>query len=113
MSPEERASQGWMQMQRENTRLRDALIRLRDMTQEQESALKEEIALLEEESEELDVLKAEHDASNNFAVVIAKLNDSAESSRLELQKMQEIHDKVFDMGDDVKNIELEIGRAHV
>lgn len=63
MSPEERASQGWMQMQRENTRLRDALIRLRDMTQEQESALKEEIALLEEESEELDKLKGEYDAT--------------------------------------------------
>ncbi|KIW06310.1 uncharacterized protein PV09_02775 [Verruconis gallopava] len=61
MSPEERASQGWMQMQRENSRLRDALIRLRDMTQEQESALKEEIALLEEESEELAKLKEEHD----------------------------------------------------
>ena len=63
MSPEERASQGWMQMQRENARLRDALIRLRDMTQEQESALKEEIALLEEESEELDQLKGEYDAT--------------------------------------------------
>jgi dynactin 1 len=63
MSPEERASQGWMQMQRENARLRDALIRLRDMTQEQEGALKEEIALLEEEVEELDGLKGEFDTT--------------------------------------------------
>ncbi|QDS74032.1 hypothetical protein FKW77_009033 [Venturia effusa] len=53
MTPEERASQGWIQMQTENTRLREALLRLRDMTDEREEALKAEIELLEEDSQEL------------------------------------------------------------
>ena len=53
MSPEERTSQGWMQMERSNERLREALIRLRDMTQEQESDLKSQIAELESDAQDL------------------------------------------------------------
>ncbi|KAL8696362.1 MAG: hypothetical protein Q9224_002837 [Gallowayella concinna] len=49
MSPEEKTSQGWLQMERSNERLREALVRLRDVTQEQEADLREEIAGLEAE----------------------------------------------------------------
>ncbi|CRK28850.1 hypothetical protein BN1708_015339, partial [Verticillium longisporum] len=37
MTPEERSSTGWLQMERTNERLREALIRLRDLTQAQEA----------------------------------------------------------------------------
>ncbi|KAL8652075.1 MAG: hypothetical protein Q9226_004415, partial [Calogaya cf. arnoldii] len=47
MSPEEKTSQGWLQMERSNERLREALMRLRDVTQEQETELREKIAALE------------------------------------------------------------------
>ncbi|KAL8686767.1 MAG: hypothetical protein Q9218_006878, partial [Villophora microphyllina] len=47
MSPEERTTQGWLQMERSNERLREALMRLRDVTQEQEADLREQIAELE------------------------------------------------------------------
>ncbi|KAL8724428.1 MAG: hypothetical protein Q9181_006823 [Wetmoreana brouardii] len=47
MSPEEKTSQGWLQMERSNERLREALMRLRDVTQEQEADLREQIAELE------------------------------------------------------------------
>ena len=36
ISPEEKTSQGWLQLQRENARLRDAILRLRDLTEEQQ-----------------------------------------------------------------------------
>ncbi|KAI4256437.1 MAG: hypothetical protein L6R42_006226, partial [Xanthoria sp. 1 TBL-2021] len=47
MSPEERTSQGWLQMERSNERLREALMRLRDVSQEQETELRDQIAELE------------------------------------------------------------------
>ena len=47
MNPEEKTSQGWLQMERSNERLREALFRLRDVTQQQESDLKQQIQELE------------------------------------------------------------------
>ena len=60
MSPEEKTSQGWLQMERETERYREALIRLRDVTQQQEADLKEQIAELEQDAEELNKIKNEH-----------------------------------------------------
>jgi dynactin 1 len=47
MSPEERTSAGWLQMEKENERLRDALLRLRDLTRDREGELKEQVQDLE------------------------------------------------------------------
>jgi len=60
MSPEEKTSQGWLQMERSNERLREALMRLRDVTQEQEASLKDQIMELEQDVLELDKLKGEY-----------------------------------------------------
>ena len=57
MSPEERASTGWLQMERNNERLREALITLRDMTQANEEELKEQIKVLEDDVREFDMVK--------------------------------------------------------
>ena len=62
ISPEERASQGWLQMEHENTRLRNALMRLREITQDTEVELNQRIGELEEESRELETVKAQYDA---------------------------------------------------
>lgn len=61
MSPEERTSQGWLQMERENERLRQALLRLRDITQDNETELKEKIESLEEDVQELGTIKHDYD----------------------------------------------------
>lgn len=63
MSPEERASQGWLQMQRSNERLKEALLRLRDITEQQEEELKEEIKSLQAELKELGGVKEEYEAT--------------------------------------------------
>ena len=63
MSPEERTSAGWLQMERNNERLREALIRLRDITRDQETELKGQIKLLEDELQEYGGVKEELDAS--------------------------------------------------
>lgn len=61
MSPEERASTGWLQMERNNERLREALIRLRDMTQEQEEELRAQIRSLEEDLSEHAKIKEQYE----------------------------------------------------
>lgn len=58
MSPEERTSAGWLQMERSNERLRDALLRLRDITQDKEGELKEQIQALEDQVKEVDAVKS-------------------------------------------------------
>ncbi|EGD88677.1 hypothetical protein H112_03597 [Trichophyton rubrum D6] len=63
MSPEEKSSQGWLQMERTNERLREALIRLRDMTQQQEADLKDQVKDLEEELKDYNNLKAQYEST--------------------------------------------------
>ena len=60
MSPEEKTSQGWLQMEREKERYREALMRLRDVSHEREAGLKEQVAELEKDLEELRNIKNEH-----------------------------------------------------
>jgi dynactin 1 len=60
MTPEEKTSQGWIQMERNNDRLREALLRLRDMTQEQEAALRQQIKELESDVQELEKVRASY-----------------------------------------------------
>ena len=60
MSPEEKTSQGWLQMERSNERLREALMRLRDVTQQQEADLKEQVLDLERDVQDLDKIKEEY-----------------------------------------------------
>lgn len=49
ISPEEKASQSWLHMERNNERLKEALLRLRDMTEQKESELRSEIKSLLED----------------------------------------------------------------
>lgn len=63
MSPEERSSQGWLQMVKTNERLREALMRLRDMTQQQESDLKDHIRELEQDLEDYAAIKSQYETT--------------------------------------------------
>ncbi|KAG0646140.1 dynein-associated polypeptide [Hyphodiscus hymeniophilus] len=61
MSPEEKTSKGWLQMERNNERLREALLRLRDMTQQTEAELRDEIKSLETDIRHLGSVKEYYD----------------------------------------------------
>lgn len=60
VSPEERTSTGWLQMERNNERLREALIRLRDITQEQDEENKAQIKSLGKDLEEYEAVKEQY-----------------------------------------------------
>jgi dynactin 1 len=61
ISPEEKTSASWVQMEHENERLRDAIIRLRDVSRADEASYKKHVKSLEEDSKELAELKAAHE----------------------------------------------------
>ncbi|KAG8160559.1 hypothetical protein KVR01_010095 [Diaporthe batatas] len=76
MSPEEKASTNWIQMERNNERLRDALIRLRDITQQQEEEFRDQIKSLEEDVTELTTVKEQHEtAKGKLAQAEAMVED--------------------------------------
>nr|AAN75570.1 p150 dynactin NUDM [Aspergillus nidulans] len=63
MSPEEKSSHGWLQMEKTNERLREALIRLRDMTQQQEAELKDQIKELQQDLEDYAAIRSKYEAT--------------------------------------------------
>lgn len=77
MSPEERTSAGWMQLEKSNERLREALISLRDIAHDKESELKEEIRALEKQTQDMEPLQKQF-----------------ETTREELQQSQAIADNL-------------------
>lgn len=94
MSPEERASTGWLQMERTNERLREALIRLRDITQAQEEELKDQIVSLEEDVKEFGTVKEE------YSTVKEKLQQSeaaVEDLRQQLDTAMGAEDMIEDL----------------
>ncbi|KAK0366322.1 hypothetical protein LTR91_007501 [Friedmanniomyces endolithicus] len=60
MSPEERTSTGWLQMERSNERLREALLRLRDLTQDKEAELMEQVDDLSQQVQQVDILQSQY-----------------------------------------------------
>ncbi|RPB00971.1 hypothetical protein L873DRAFT_1764796 [Choiromyces venosus 120613-1] len=70
MTQEEKTSAGWLQMEKQNERLREALLRLREITSQTETELKDTIKSLEEDNTELAVYK------ENFETTKEKLNAS-------------------------------------
>lgn len=53
MNPEERTSKGWIQMEKQNERLKDALLRLREITAQAEQELKDTVESYKEENASL------------------------------------------------------------
>ena len=66
---EERSSHSWIQMEREKDRLREALLRLRDMTQAREAELKAQVRSLEEDMRELTGLQQRYDTTRERMLV--------------------------------------------
>lgn len=101
MSPEEKTSQGWLQMERNNERLREALIRLRDMTRQTESELRDEIKSLEEDVRDYGVVKENYDAAKEK---LAQSEASIEDLRQQLDNALGAEDMIEELTD--KNMAL-------
>ena len=101
MSPEERTNKGWLQMEKENERLRKALIRLRELTQEQDSELRRVISGLENDVSVLSGFKEQYEG-NNTSLLQARVD--IEDLRLRLDAALGAEEVIEELTD--KNIVL-------
>jgi dynactin 1 len=111
-TPEDRTTHGWLQMEKTNERLRDALIRLRDMTQQQESDLKAQIKELEEDLEEYAAVKSDYEAAKE-RLLIAETNVDDLKQQLETalgaeEMIEELADKNMRYQDEINELKAAI-----
>ncbi len=103
MTSEERSSAGWLQIEKENQRLRDALLTLRDMTQESETGLRDHVKELENDLSGFEALRSEHEktkselAASQTAVQTLKQNlEAAEDQELVVAQLTEEKDTLME-----------------
>ncbi|GAB0133822.1 hypothetical protein EsDP_00002216 [Epichloe bromicola] len=94
MTSEERASTGWLQMERTNERLREALLRLRDLTQAQEEELRDQIVGLEEDVKEFGQIKDEYASTKEK---LAKSEAAVDDLRQQLDTALGAEDMIEDL----------------
>ncbi|OAA67273.1 dynactin [Niveomyces insectorum RCEF 264] len=94
MTPEEKASAGWLQMERTNERLRAALLRLRDLAQQQEEELRDEVKALQEDVQELTAVKDQHAATQ---AQLAQAELVVDDLRQQLDAAQAADDMIMDL----------------
>jgi dynactin 1 len=112
MSPEEKTSQGWLQMERNNERLREALIRLRDMSQQTESELRDEIKSLEEDVRDFASMKEHYDTVKEK---LAQSEAAIEDLRQQLDNalgaedmIEELTDRNMSMNEQIEELKATI-----
>ncbi|KAF7543119.1 hypothetical protein G7046_g10059 [Stylonectria norvegica] len=96
MSPEERAGAGWLQMERTNERLREALIRLRDISQDTEEELRDQLTGLEDELKDFSVIKEQYDAAREK---LEQSESAVEDLRQQLDNALGAEDMIEDLTD--------------
>lgn len=97
MSAEDRNSAGWLQLQKSNERLKEALLSLRDMTQDKEAELHERIAALEDQVKELDSLRSQLGETTEK---LLRTEADAEDLRQQLEVAANAEDMIEKLGDE-------------
>ncbi|KAL8753691.1 MAG: hypothetical protein Q9184_005345 [Pyrenodesmia sp. 2 TL-2023] len=112
MSPEEKTSQGWLQMERSNERLREALMRLRDMTQEQETDLRAQIRELEGDVHDLKGAKEEQTrlegALEDSKLTAAELRQQLEAALGAEDMIEELTEKNLGLNEQIEDLRASI-----
>ncbi|ROT42486.1 dynactin [Sodiomyces alkalinus F11] len=94
MTPQERSSAGWLQMEKTNERLREALLRLRDLTQAHEAELRDQIKMLETDLQEYGAVKAQFETAKEK---LAQSETTVEDLRQQLDNALGAEDMIEDL----------------
>ena len=112
VGPEERAAHGWIHMEKENERLREALMRLRDMTQDQESTLKDTMQSLEHEVDELRKFREMYDDTNEKLAQsesnVETLRENLETALGAEEMIEELTEKNMSLSEKIDSMKVEI-----
>lgn len=112
MSPEDKSSQGWLQMEKTNERLREALIRLRDMTQQTETELRDQIKELQDDLEEYTTVKAEYESTKEKLLAseanVDELKQQLETALGAEEMIEELADKNMRYQEEINELKAAI-----
>ena len=112
MSPEEKTSQGWLQMERSNERLREALLRLRDITQQQEADLRHQVAELQKDIQDLSGVKEEcvhtKESLAKSKAVIEDLRQQLETALGAEEMIEELTDKNMALNQQIDDLKVAV-----
>ncbi|KAL4933351.1 putative dynactin [Aspergillus undulatus] len=108
MSPEEKSSHGWLQMEKTNERLREALLRLRDMTQQQEAELKDQIQELQQDLEDYAAIKSQYETTKEKLLVsennVEDLKQQLETALGAEEMIEELSEKNMRYQDEINEL---------
>ncbi len=109
MSPEEKTSQGWLQMERSNERLREALMRLRDISKHQEADLKQQVVELEQEVQDLEKVKEDYVQTQEKLAhaesAIEDLRQQLETALGAEEMIEELTEKNLSLNEQIQNLQ--------
>jgi len=112
MTQEEKASAGWLQMEKQNERLREALLRLREITSQTETELKDTIKSLEEDNTELAVYKENFESTkeklNASEAVVEDLRQQLEMAESAEQMLEDLTERNLAMSEQVEELKATV-----
>jgi dynactin 1 len=112
MTPEEKSSHGWLQMEKTNERLREALIRLRDMTQQQESELRDQIKELQQDLEDYAAIRSQYESTKEKLLVsennVEDLKQQLETALGAEEMIEELADKNMRYQEEINELKAAI-----
>jgi dynactin 1 len=127
---EERTTRGWLQLEKDNDRLREAVIRLRDMSREQEEEFRASIKAAEEDGKEVEALREQlqgcrdllAERETNIEDLREQLDDAlgaeglietlTEQTMNQSEQIKELQATILDL-EDLKEISDELEINHV
>ncbi|KAF3925718.1 hypothetical protein AA313_de0206243 [Arthrobotrys entomopaga] len=112
MSPEEKTTAGWLQMERQNERLKEALLRLRDVTMQQEAELRDSIKSLEEDNNDLVQYKEQYEVTrekiSQAEIVIEDLRSQLDNALGAEEMLEELTEKNLSYSEQVEELRATI-----
>ncbi|KAK6604714.1 CAP-Gly domain-containing protein [Botrytis cinerea] len=112
MSAEEKTSQSYLQLERKNERLTEALLRLRDLTQQAEAELKDEIKSLQEDVRDLGSVKENYDAVKGklaqSEAIIEDLRQQLDNALGAEDMIEELTDRNMSMSEQIEELKVTI-----
>ncbi|EPS39091.1 hypothetical protein H072_7101 [Dactylellina haptotyla CBS 200.50] len=112
MSPEEKTTAGWLQMERQNERLKEALLRLRDVTMQQEAELRDSIKSLEEDNNDLVQFKEQYEGTREklgqAEIVIEDLRTQLDNALGAEEMLEELTEKNLSYSEQVEELRATI-----
>lgn len=112
MNPEERSSQGWLQLERESQRYRDALVRLRDVTQDKEAELTEEIVSLQDDVKHMNITQEQYNEAKEklrqSEAAVEDLRQQLDAALGAEEMLEELTEKNLALTEQIDDLKLNI-----